>query len=110
MSLQKMQSPTIEEKGHDRRIELAEEAVGTIVVDVNETGRHTLRPLPSLDPNHPLVCIAAGQVNARLANDRKELAPASKVLYVYHHLLLYCPHYSQCLQIHRCCRTHCEGV
>jgi hypothetical protein len=52
-----MQSPTMEEKGHDRRIEHAEEAMGTIVVDVNVTGRHTLRPQPSLDPNDPLVRI-----------------------------------------------------
>jgi hypothetical protein len=56
MSLEEMQSPTIEEKGNVRRIEHAEEAVGTIVI---ETGRHTLRPQPSLDPNDPLVRIAA---------------------------------------------------
>ena len=42
MSLQKMQSLAIEEKSYDRRIEHAEEAVGTIVVNVNESGRHTL--------------------------------------------------------------------
>jgi hypothetical protein len=59
MSLEEMQSPTIEEKGNVRRIEHAEEAVGTIVIDVNETCRHTLRPQPSLDPNDPLVRIAA---------------------------------------------------
>jgi hypothetical protein len=58
MFLEKMQSPTVEEKGRDQRIEHAEEAVGTLVVDVNETGRHPLRPRPSLDPNDLLVRIA----------------------------------------------------
>jgi hypothetical protein len=54
----KVQSSTIEEKGNVRRIEHAEEAVGTIVIDVNETGRHILRRQPSLDPNDPLARIA----------------------------------------------------
>ncbi len=47
----------VEENGHhEKRIEHVEEAVGTTVVGVNETGRQALRPQPSLDPNDPLVC------------------------------------------------------
>lgn len=58
MSSEEMQSPTIEEKGNVRRIEYAEEAMDTIVGDMNEIGRHTLRPQLSHDPNDPLVRIA----------------------------------------------------
>ncbi len=110
MSLEKMQSPTVEEKGADRRIEHAEEAVGTLVVDVNETGRHALRPQPSQDPNDPLVRTANGLEDARFADDGEELASAAKVLHVHHHLLLHCPCYGQRVEIHRCCRADCEGV
>jgi len=49
--------PTVREQNKYRRKSDAgvEEAIGTIIVDESETGRRTLRPQPSLDPNDPLV-------------------------------------------------------
>jgi hypothetical protein len=54
-----LDSPTVKENNeyhHKIGIEVGE-AVGTIIVDESETGRKTLRPQPSLDPNDPLVRI-----------------------------------------------------
>ena len=42
-------------KDHHNTDAVNSEAIGTIVVDEKETGRKTLRPRPSLDPNDPLV-------------------------------------------------------
>jgi hypothetical protein len=52
-----LDSPTVEEQnGYHHKADVVDrEAIGTIVVDENETGRKTLRPQPSLDPNDPLV-------------------------------------------------------
>ncbi len=52
-----MDSPTVQEQDekHHRGDQADVEAVGTIILDENETGRKTLRPRPSLDINDPLV-------------------------------------------------------
>jgi hypothetical protein len=53
-----LDSPTVQEQDeHHHKSDTVEEAIGTIIVDENETGRKTLRPQPSLDPNDPLVRI-----------------------------------------------------
>jgi hypothetical protein len=54
-----LDSPTVQEQNeyHHKSDTVAEEAIGTIIVDENETGRKKLRPQPSLDPNDPLVGI-----------------------------------------------------
>ncbi len=51
-------SPTVQEQNEYHKSGAdAGEAIGTIIVDESETGRKTLRPQPSLDPNDPLVRI-----------------------------------------------------
>jgi len=52
-----LDSPTVQEHNeyHQKSDTDIGEAIGTIIVDENETGRKTLRPRPSLDPNDPLV-------------------------------------------------------
>jgi len=58
-----LESPTAMDHKQDREMHhheaqevgFEEEAVGTIVINENETGRAALRPIPSQDPNDPLV-------------------------------------------------------
>lgn len=54
-------SPTVQEQNEHYKMGDAggEETIGTLIVDETESGRRTLRPQPSLDPNDPLVYLPA---------------------------------------------------
>jgi len=109
-----LDSPTLQEQNeyHHKSDTDVGEAIGTIIVDENETGRETLRPQPSLDPNDPLVSIrnqvASLQIKANKVSI--ELASKTEICYLLHHLRVHLPRYRECVQIHRCSWTNIQRI